>query len=136
MIKPFVSIIIPTFNRSKYLKRAISSALNQTYEKIEIIIIDDNSDDETDSVVRDFKDERIKYYKNNKNKGPTFSRNKGIRLSKGEYITFLDDDDELLPRKIELQINKFKESEIKNLGVVTCDVYFKQRDINGIKTNR
>ncbi len=136
MNKPLVSIIIPTFNRSKHLQRAIHSALNQTYENIEIIIIDDNSYDDTATVVKNFKDPRIHYYKNSENKGPTFTRNKGLSLSKGEYINFLDDDDILLPKKIELQIKKFKESEIENLGVVTCDVYYSQRDRSGIKRNR
>ena len=136
MTKPLVSIIIPTFNRSNYIKRAINSALNQIYEYIEVIVIDDNSYDNTEKIVKSIKDKRVRYYKNSKNMGAPFSRNRGFYLSKGEYINFLDDDDELLPKKIELQLKKFFESDFKKLGVVTCDVEYIGDYINEIKKNR
>jgi len=135
MNTPLVSIIIPSYNRPHYLRRALKSALNQTYQNIEIIVIDDCSTKDLYSIVRDLNDERISYYKNEENKGPTYSRNKGIELSEGEFINFLDDDDKLYQQKIELQIKKFRDSRIKNLGVVVCDVEYKRRDIHQVKRN-
>jgi len=136
MKNPQVSVIIPTFNRAEYLERAIKSVLNQTFNNIEIIIIDDHSEDTTKKKVLDFRSNQIRYYRNSTNLGAPFSRNKGIELSNGEYINFLDDDDILLPNKIELQIKKFQEAKDKNLGVVTCDVEYKRIWINEIKKNR
>lgn len=133
---PLVSIIIPTYNRAKYIKKAIHSCLNQSYKNIEVLIIDDCSPDNTKEVIESIKDDRIKYFKNEKNSWPCVSRNNGIKFSKGNYINFLDDDDELLPEKIELQLEKFKTSKIKNLWVVTCDVEYKRSDINEVKKNR
>lgn len=135
MNTPLVSIIIPSYNRPHYLRRALKSALNQTYQNIEIIVIDDNSTKDLYSIVQDFNDKRLSYYRNEENKGATYSRNKGIDLSKGEFINFLDDDDKLYPQKIELQINKFRDSSVKNLGVVVCDVEYKRRDIHQVKRN-
>lgn len=136
MNKPLVSIIIPTYNRSQYLKKAINSVLKQTYENIEVLIIDDNSYDDTISIIKNFNDKRICYYKNVKNNGPAYCRNKGIAFSKGKYLNFLDDDDILLPKKIELQIRKFEESKYKRLGVITCDVEYKRKSIKEVKRNR
>ncbi len=133
---PLVTIIIPTYNRAKYITRAIESCLNQTYKNIEILIIDDCSTDNTQEVVENINDSRLKYYKNKINSWSCVSRNNWIKLSKGEYINFLDDDDELLPEKIELQLEKFRTSNIKNLWVVTWDVEYKRSDINEVKKNR
>ena len=133
---PLVSIIIPTYNRWKYITRAINSCLNQTYENIEVLVIDDCSDDNTEEVVKSIQDDRLKYFKNQKNSWPCISRNNGIKFSKGQYINFLDDDDELLPDKIKLQLEKFESSDIENLGVVTWDVEYRRSDINEIKKNR
>ncbi|MBA2859850.1 glycosyltransferase family A protein [Methanococcus maripaludis] len=133
---PLVSIIIPTYNRPEYLKRAILSCLNQTYNNIEIIVVDDNSTVNHTKTIESFNDKRIKYYKNSVNKGAPYSRNKGFGLSCGEYLTFLDDDDELLSEKIRLQVEKFRSSKVNNLGVVTCDVEYKRTDLNDVKKNR
>jgi len=135
MINPLVSIIIPTYNRPIYLQRAIGSTLNQTYKNIEVIIIDDNSSQDILSIVNEFQDNRIKYYKNSINRGSVFSRNRGLSICSGDYVNFLDDDDEILPTKIELQIAKFKESAVENLGVVSCDMEYKRKDINMLKKN-
>ena len=135
MINPLVSIIIPTYNRPKYLKRAIGSTLNQTYENLEIIIIDDCSTQDISTVVNEFQDNRIKYFKNTTNQGSVFSRNRGLSICTGEYVNFLDDDDEILPQKIEFQLAKFKESNVENLGVVSCDMEYKRKDINTLKKN-
>ena len=135
MNNPLVSIIIPTYNRPKYLQRAIESSLKQTYRNIEIIVIDDNSNYNLLSIIEGFKDNRIKYYKNSVNRGSVFSRNRGLSICSGDYVNFLDDDDEILSPKIEFQVAKFKESNVENLGVVSCDMEYKRKDINMLKEN-
>ena len=86
-----ISVIIPTYNRSVMLLEAIRSIQNQKNSDIEIIVIDDNSTDDTEKIVSKFP--CVTYIKNSSNKGPGYSRNLGYRLSKGEYIVFMDDDD-------------------------------------------
>jgi len=114
---PTVSVIIPTCNRARIVGRAIRSVLNQTYQNFEIFVVDDASNDNTEAVVRNFNDERIKYIRHDKNRGGSAARNTGIKASKGQYIALLDDDDEWLPEKLEKQINKFKNSK-DSVGVV------------------
>lgn len=103
---PKVSVIIPTYNRANLLPRAIKSVLNQTYKDFELIIVDDGSTDNTKKVVEEFqkKDPRIKYIWQKNSGGEARPRNMGIRHSKGEYIAFLDSDDEWLPEKLEKQV--------------------------------
>jgi len=119
MNSPLVSIIIPTYNRSKLLKRAIESALAQTYKNFEIIIVDDASTDNTIEVIRNILDNRIIYIKHETKTGGSAARNTGIKSSKGEYIQLLDDDDEILPTKIEKQIQKFYDSD-DSIGAIYC----------------
>ena len=73
-----VSVVIPTYNREKTIKRAVLSVLNQTYEDIEIIIVDDNSSDNTERCIRTIEDARIQYYRLENNKGACYARNYGI----------------------------------------------------------
>lgn len=134
--KKLVSIIIPTFNRGYLIRRALKSCLNQSYANIEVVVVDDCSSDNTEEIVNSLKDKRIRYFRNSKNMGGCFSRNKGIELSRGDYINFLDDDDELREDKIELQLKKFEESKVKNLGVVVCDVEYFRTDLKCVKRNR
>lgn len=114
MGQPLVSIIIPTYKRPDTLDRAINSVLNQTYKNIEIIVVDDNNPDAegrrlTEIKMAPFEDNpRVKYIKHEKNKNGSAARNTGARVSKGEYIGFLDDDDQFLPRKIESQVAKLQ----------------------------
>jgi glycosyltransferase involved in cell wall biosynthesis len=135
MNNPLVSIIIPTYNRPKYLHRAIESTLNQTHKNIEVIVIDDNSNYNPLPLIEEFNDARIKYYRNLINQGSVYSRNRGLSICSGDYVNFLDDDDEILPQKIEFQLNKFRDSNVENLGVVICDMEYKRKDINMIKKN-
>jgi glycosyltransferase involved in cell wall biosynthesis len=114
---PFVSIIIPTYNRARLLGRAIHSILNQTYPNFEIIVVDDCSSDNTESVVRSFCDERIQYIRHEENKGAVAARNTGIMAARGEYIAFQDSDDEWFSEKLEKQIRAF-EFGPPDLGVV------------------
>lgn len=92
-MQPYFSIIIPSYNRADLIGKTIRSILDQTFQDFEIIVIDDCSRDNTQEVVLAFKDTRIHYHKNNSNLERSASRNKGIGLSKGKYITFLDSDD-------------------------------------------
>ena len=84
-----VSVIIPTYNRGSLIGRAIVSVLNQTYKDIEVLVIDDASTDYTETVVDSIKDERLHYYKLEKNGGACRARNVGISKAQGEYIAFL-----------------------------------------------
>ncbi|PTX10668.1 glycosyltransferase involved in cell wall biosynthesis [Pontibacter mucosus] len=121
-MEELVSIVMPTHNRESMLTRAVESVLNQTYSNWELLIVDDASNDNTQQVVEDFisKDARIKYYKLERNQGACVARNKGITESNGDYITFLDSDDEYMADKVTLQVNCFKSSGVENLGVVSC----------------
>ena len=107
---PKVSIIIPTYNRSPFLGSAIESAVNQRFEDFEIIVVDDNSTDNSEEAVRSFRDKRIRYIRHEKNMGVSAARNTAIRASKGEYIAFLDDDDEWLPDKLHSQVELMDKS--------------------------
>lgn len=109
-MNPEISVIIPTFGRNKELKRAIDSVVSQTYENIEIIVVDDNDPDSeyrlsTEKIMAEYSDKRIVYLKHEKNKNGAAARNTGIRSAKGEYIAFLDDDDAFLPQKLEKQLD-------------------------------
>lgn len=119
-----VSIVITTFGRKKELKRSLKSALNQTYENIEIIIIDDNIDIEYSEYIKgavaDFNDKRIVYKKNKSNLGGALSRNEGIKFASGKYVAFLDDDDEYLPSKVEKQLAVFERDRDKKIALVYC----------------
>lgn len=112
--QPLVSVIIPTFQRSEYLIRAIDSVLNQTYPNLEIIVVDDNDGDNeyrlaTQKNLENYiQDRKIIYLKHEKNKGLPSARNTGIKKSKGDFIAFLDDDDQWLPEKIEKQLELFE----------------------------
>lgn len=115
-INPAISVLIPVYNGQQYLSEAISSILNQTYSDFELIIVDDGSADESEKVIKSFDDRRIVYSKNEVNKGLIYSLNKGISISKGEYIARMDQDDISDPRRLEKQINEFK----MDSGLVVC----------------
>jgi len=135
---PKVSVIIPTYNRAKLLPRTINSVLNQTFQDFELIIVDDGSTDNTKEVIKGFqnKDERIKYVYQN-NQGESGARNTGLRESQGEYVAFLDSDDEWLPEKLEKELELFKRSDRKHLGFVSCNALIKKGDgIREYKTPR
>ena len=99
-----VSIIMPSYNSEKFIKASIESVLNQTYANWELLIVDDCSTDKTVEIVHSFKDERIKFFTNEKNSGAAISRNKSLREAKGKWIAFLDSDDVWLPTKLEEQL--------------------------------
>lgn len=102
MKKPQVSVIIPTYNRANCLSDAIDSALTQTFDDLEIIVVDDGSTDETHRILAGYGD-RI-YVVRKKNGGVSSARNAGLSAARGEWIAFLDSDDIWEPRKLEIQI--------------------------------
>jgi len=130
---PLISIIIPTYGRSEMLQRAIKSVLNQTYSHMEIIVVDDNNADskyrkETESSLKEYLDNnQIIYIKHEQNAGGCVARNTGIKSAKGDYIGFLDDDDEWLPKFIE------KHLEVLSNGadIVYCNFFSVDSSKNG-----
>lgn len=113
-----VSVIIPTYNRATTIIKSINSVLNQTYSNFEIVVVDDNSDDNTKDIIKQIQDDRIIYIKNKKNLGAASARNIGIKNATGELIAFQDSDDEWDKTKIEKQIKKLSENE--KYGAVYC----------------
>jgi glycosyltransferase involved in cell wall biosynthesis len=116
---PKVSVIILTYNRKEFLKAAIQSVLEQSYQDFEIIIVDDGSNDGTAAFVGSLTDPRINYIRNDTNQGEARSRNIGINRSSGEFIAFLDDDDEWLSSKLEKQVRLLESSPAIVAGVYT-----------------
>ncbi|MCE1189617.1 MAG: glycosyltransferase [Ignavibacteria bacterium] len=105
-----VSIVIGTKDRSDLLPRAINSALNQTYANIEIVIVDCSVGNDTELLLKSYHDDRIKLVRLPVDPGRTESLEIGLQNSLGEYICYLDDDDEFLPEKIAKQVAVFEQS--------------------------
>lgn len=110
MVDGLVSIIMPSWNTGRFIGESIQSVLNQTYKNWELIIVDDCSTDNTDEIVTSFDDERIRYFRNDKNSGAALTRNKAMREARGEWIAFLDSDDLWMPEKLEKQLSFMKEN--------------------------
>jgi len=109
--RPAVTVVIPTFNRASIVVRAIRSVLGQTCQDWELIVVDDGSTDGTEQVVRGFSDKRITYIRHDRNLGGGAARNTGIRHAQGEYVAFLDSDDEWLPEKLQKELEVFRSSD-------------------------
>jgi glycosyltransferase involved in cell wall biosynthesis len=126
-LSPLVSIIIPTYNREKTIERAINSVLSQTYQIFEIIIVDDNSTDSTISLIRKYENNepRIHHMQHHKNLGAQAARNTGIKAARGEWIAFLDSDDEWLPNRIHTELSLANELGV---FVVHSECYVKQEN--------
>ncbi|MBP2657831.1 MAG: hypothetical protein H6Q69_863 [Firmicutes bacterium] len=132
-----VSVILPTYNRPIMLKRAIESVLNQTYQNIEVIVVDDNGPgtsarDETQVLMHQyFSNKKVVYIKHDKNRNGAAARNTGIRAAKGQFISFLDDDDFYFQAKIEKEVLFLKKTKymgvycgrIQKGQVVTSDLH-------------
>ncbi len=110
MKTPELSIIIPVFNREKYIEETVLSLLAQSFDDFELIIIDDGSTDNSLRIINSFRDPRIKIIENYQNKGIVYSRNAGLKLAKGNFIAPFDSDDIALPDKFEKQIKFLKEN--------------------------
>ena len=137
---PFVSVIIPTFNRSELVIRAIHSVLNQSHLNFEIIIIDDGSTDDTEFLLTHFikeiikeeiiNEEKIKYFKQN-NLGVSAARNFGASIASGEWLSFLDSDDEWMPNKLQAQLAFFKKNPSLKISY-TQEIWFRK----GVRVNQ
>lgn len=114
-----VSVIIPTYNRATSIGASIQSVLDQTWQDFEIIIVDDGSTDNTRQVIEGFEDDRIRYICLEKNGGASHARNIGIGQAGGEFIAFLDSDDEWMPEKLEKQMQVMLQASDK-VGLVYC----------------
>ncbi len=117
MQKTSVSVIIPTYNRAHLVEKAIQSVLQQDYPDFEIIVVDDCSTDNTEDIVKNINDRRIKFIKHLQNKGANTARNTGIKAAIGEYIAFQDSDDEWAPGKLSKQVAEFNKAS-QDIGVV------------------
>jgi len=119
-----VSVIIPCYNGEKFIGEAIESVINQTYQNLELIIVNDGSTDNSKEIIDKYRtDQRIKYVQHDANKGIAKTKNTGIRLARGDYLAFLDQDDVWLPNKLEMQVNCFKDQE-EDVGMVCTGMIF------------
>ena len=130
-MEPLFSIICPTFNRAALLRRAIDSALNQKYSKIELIIVNDGSIDNTKDVVSSYSDERVVYLEHEKNMGLNAAINTGFRRAKGRYIAKLDDDDELAEVAVNTAIDTFESVLGSNIRLL----FFNSMDVEANSTS-
>ncbi|MED0988001.1 glycosyltransferase family 2 protein [Bacillus paramycoides] len=130
-----ISVVIPTYNRSKLIKRTIDSVLAQTYTNFELVIVDDASTDNTEDVINEYKDSRIKFIRLHENSKGTKPRNIGIQASKGAYIALLDSDDEWLPNKLEKQLEFLMKFNDDNMVCFT-DVILKGTNKTTYSKNR
>jgi len=132
--KPLVSVVIPVYNAALYVEESLRSIINQTYNNLEILVIDDCSKDDSVKIVENIAktDPRVRLIKNKSNLGIGGNRDKGIKNSKGKYICWQDADDVSLPDRIEQQVD-FLENHPK-VGVVGGFITF--FDVNGPSTTR
>lgn len=121
--QPLVSVTIATFNRSNLLKRCLESVFKQNYENLEIVVVDDGSTDDTGLVMQEFmrKDSRVKYVRQKKNRGVAYAKKKAFEECNGEYVAFLDDDDEWIdPEKLVKQVHILESNP--TIGIVCSNV--------------
>lgn len=119
MSNPLVSVIIPVYNREKYIAATLQSVFDQDYRPLEVIVVDDGSTDNSAEIIRSFK-EALYFFQRHKGSGPALARNLGIRHSRGELISFLDSDDIWLSAKTRLQSDFLMKNP--KIGYVLCQV--------------
>ena len=119
--RPEISVVIPTLNRANLVTRAVKSVLNQSFDSLEVIVVIDGQDEETANALELISNGKVRIIQLNKNRGPAGARNVGVESAKGKWIAFLDDDDEYLPDKLELQIECANQMNCV-LPVVACQV--------------
>ncbi len=116
---PLVSVVIPTYKRTvECVSKAVESVLNQTYQNVEIVVVDDSTSafegrTNTEKYIKSLNASNVVYIQNEKNLGGSLTRNRGIENANGEYITFLDDDDEYKPEKIEKQLRYMQQNDLE-----------------------
>ena len=122
MVKPLVSVIIPCYRQARYLPEAIDSALGQTHQPIQVVVVNDGSPDDTREVCRRYAGRIV--YVEQPNQGRSAARNAGVAASAGQWLQFLDADDLLAPRKIEWQLQDLQQQQAR-IGYC-CTVYFRE----------
>ncbi|WP_440764704.1 glycosyltransferase family 2 protein [Natronorubrum sp. DTA7] len=115
-----ISVIIPAYNRADVLSRTIDSVLGQTFDDFEVIVVDDGSEDKTPQVAQSYDSPKLTYERFNENKGANAARNRGIELAVGDYISFLDSDDEFLPNNLKQTYEAIKKTADDCAGVFTA----------------
>lgn len=136
-MNPLVSIIMPSYNGGKYIRKSIESILNQTYCNWELIIIEDCSVDDSLSIIKSYEDDRIRLLVNDENRGIAYSTNRGIKEARGKYIALLDDDDVATENRIEIQVDFLEKNEkIDILGGRTVIINEYDEVINDCGTPR
>lgn len=130
MTNPKVSVIIPTYNRTDFLKLTIESIMNQSFQDFEIIVVDDGTPNEENLILCN-KYHKVKYIKIKNSGGPAKPRNVGIKESQGKYLAFVDDDDIWLPTKLEKQVEILEENPDFGLVHSCCEVIDKEGNLQG-----
>jgi glycosyltransferase involved in cell wall biosynthesis len=125
-----ISVVLPTYNRPKLLKKAVDSVLRQTYTDFELIIVDDASDIPVFEIVKKaYNDNRIEIYRNEQNKGVSYCRNLGADLAEGEFLAFIDDDDRWKEGKLQKQIDKFSDLNEEYAAIYTGNERVKDNEV-------
>jgi len=101
---PFVSIVVPSFNRERCLQTLFASFIRQTLQDFEVVLVDDGSSDNTENILRGIADPRFRYVRHEKNRGAQAARNTGIKTAKGAWVAFFDSDDVMLENSLELRL--------------------------------
>lgn len=127
-----ISIILPTYNGSKFINQTIDSCLNQTYQQFELIIVNDCSTDDTESIVQEYDDPRVRYFKNEQNLKLPKTLNAGFANAKGEYLTWISDDNYFADDALKKMVAELEE---KNSDLV-CAPYYTINDENEITGSR
>jgi glycosyltransferase involved in cell wall biosynthesis len=121
-----VSVIIPAYNIEKLIRQSVDSVLSQTYDDFELVVVDDGSTDNTGQILRSIKDPRMTYHYQPNSGLPSKPRNAGVRLSKGEYVAFLDHDDLWLPTKLERQMAIIDRDD--QIGLISSNAFIMNDD--------
>lgn len=133
-MKPLVSVIIPTLNRRDYIQLAINSVLDQTYQNIELIVIDDGSSDGTSDVVKEKYGNKLTYIWQ-ENQGESVARNNGLAIARGKYVNFLDSDDYWDPRKIDIEVEFLHNAKSQEYVAICSSVWVVNEEGNLIKSD-
>jgi len=120
-LTPLVSVVIPTYNRARFISQSIESVEQQTFKNYEIIVVDDGSNDNTAELLQLRYGKKIVYIRKQDNQGLAAARNTGVEAARGKYIAFLDDDDQWLPEKLEMQVVLMQHNP--SLGLAYCNAY-------------
>ncbi len=134
--RPLVSVVLPTYNRARTLGRAIRSVLNQGYDNLELLVVDDGSVDNTAEVMAGFTDPRVRYLPLDRNQGASAARNHGLKAATGDYIAFQDSDDEWLSDKLERQVEVAQASGERDVSVFHIKVLYGRDEARVFGTGR